>query len=157
MKRYLFMLYLFFLAAMFGTTLALGALSAPVIFHGNEFLPDPVLTHFTSGLLMTEIFLRFNALLWFTVVLVALVEGKAGFTLRHDPVRGMAALTVIATGLLYTLYFTREILAMQAVGPAMTASEAFASVHIGAEWDFKILSAALLVLFLRRFPASGDR
>ncbi|EAH7779714.1 DUF4149 domain-containing protein, partial [Campylobacter coli] len=49
---------LFLLAAMIGIELILGIVVAPVIFYPANLIGEGVLSHFQSGLMMTQIFIK---------------------------------------------------------------------------------------------------
>ncbi|MCD8545194.1 MAG: hypothetical protein LRY52_10250 [Sulfurospirillum cavolei] len=49
-------LYLMVLGVALGVEIAAGAFVAPVIFFPQKYLGEGVLTHFQSGILMTQVF-----------------------------------------------------------------------------------------------------
>ncbi|EAL7925103.1 DUF4149 domain-containing protein, partial [Campylobacter coli] len=56
---------LFLLAAMIGIELILGIVVTPVIFYPANLIGEGVLSHFQSGLMMTQIFIKMGYLLIF--------------------------------------------------------------------------------------------
>ncbi|MGB2553916.1 DUF4149 domain-containing protein, partial [Campylobacter sp. MOP51] len=56
-------LYLLLLAALIGIEISIGAFVAPTLFYPQSIIGDGILTHFQSGLLMTNIFVKFNYVL----------------------------------------------------------------------------------------------
>ncbi|WP_411648036.1 DUF4149 domain-containing protein, partial [Campylobacter coli] len=65
---------LFLLAAMIGIELILGIVVAPVIFYPANLIGEGVLSHFQSGLMMTQIFIKMGYLLIFVSIINLLFE-----------------------------------------------------------------------------------
>ncbi len=142
--------YLVFLGVLLGSTLALGALSAPVIFGANHYLEHTLLSRYESGQIMSEIFARYAVILKAGLVTVVLYEGWRLWLKESGMMLLMAVAGVLAAGGAFAFYYTPEILQAQALGEAATASAAFDQLHKGAEMSFKLLSFALgALLFLR--------
>ena len=148
MRRYIVIGYLVFLSVSIGIILTLGALVAPVMFHAHELISQP-LTHYSEGLIMQEIFSRTN------YIFMALAAAIFSYEL-YDYRKGqrqivilMAALMVLFTIAMFVFYYTPDIIALQQAG--QTQTDAFKSLHLGSELDFKIMLVSLLVLLLRRF------
>lgn len=137
------------LGAALGAGLFAGIVVAPVTFHTETWLGSEVLSHYQEGLIMTENFLRLSYLVNTLLVAVALYEGYKYKKFERDTATQVATFFVIATGLLFSQYYIPDILTMQMAGEAMTQSEAFINTHKGSEINFKIFSAALLVLMVR--------
>ena len=57
--------YLFLLGICIGSELAIGIFMAPVIFYPSQYIGEGVLSHYQSGQLMTQVFLKYNILLIF--------------------------------------------------------------------------------------------
>ncbi len=141
--------YLILLGATLGAGLFAGIVVAPVTFHTETWLGSEVLSHYQEGLIMTENFVRLSYLVNVVLVAVAFYEGYKYKKFERDTITQVATFFVIATGLLFSQYYIPDILTMQMAGEAMTQSEAFVNTHKGSEVNFKIFSAALLVLMVR--------
>ena len=61
-------IYVVMLGIAIGVEIAAGAFIAPVIFFPQKYLGEGVLTHFQSGILMTQVFLKTNMLLMIVAV-----------------------------------------------------------------------------------------
>ncbi|MCD8478315.1 MAG: DUF4149 domain-containing protein [Sulfurospirillum sp.] len=68
------LLYLGFLGIAIGVEIAAGALVAPIIFFPQKYLGEGVLTHFQSGILMTQVFLKMNILIGFVALYSIIYE-----------------------------------------------------------------------------------
>ena len=68
--------YLWCLGVMVGMELAAGIFVAPVIFFPQKLLGEGVLSHFQSGLLMTDIFVRMEMILLIFCI-VSFVDRKS--------------------------------------------------------------------------------
>ena len=66
--------YLFLLGICIGAELAIGIFMAPVIFYPSQYIGEGVLSHYQSGQLMTQVFLKYNILLIFISSLILLFE-----------------------------------------------------------------------------------
>jgi len=144
--------YLLCLGMMIGLELAAGAFVAPVIFFPQKLLGEGVLTHFQSGLLMTEIFLRMNFLLVFFSVISFLFE-LVTWILKaksSDKVSILFSVTALVLTTLFVYYYTPFIVAAQSLGEIETASEAFRAMHKQSEWVMKSLMMVQIGLFVRR-------
>ena len=144
------MIYLILLGITAGATLTVGALVAPVVFGANAYLASAHLDTFDAGLLMTQVFIRYNYLLAVTVGIVLVMEIRDYLRFNRDKWTVGLAFVVLFTGMMFLFYYTPYILQAQAMGPAATQTELFDNVHKGAELDHKILLAALLGLAGRR-------
>ena len=153
--------YIVLLATALGVTAALGAMVAPTIFRSELYLGAELLTHFQEGLLMTEIFRKYAVLMNTTAAAVVLREGYE-FAVRRNrdyPVQ-LGAVAVVASALLFTLYYTPQIIAAQALGPEATRTAAFQATHQASVVDFKILLAGLVLMLaglLRHLPMESRR
>ncbi|MBU0632260.1 DUF4149 domain-containing protein [bacterium] len=142
--------YLILLAASFGAILVLGVIVAPVIFHTDRLAVDLLIDHYNSGVIMSEIFLRFSYFIYFLALCVAVYEIVMYRMGQRDKTLFYSASTVIATSLMFSAVYVPKILELQAMGREATTSDTFSSIHIASEIDFKILAIALVVLFVRR-------
>ena len=150
-------IYLFLLAALIGIELALGAFVAPTIFFPQSFLGDGVLSHFQSGQLMTQIFLKYNKILMIITAISFIFEmvnfnnNKAqNFNYRFSTL--MLAVLNLILMVLFVLVFTDYIVEAQKNGAAATQTAEFAKIHKGSEWTMKLMIIAQTILFFMKFP-----
>ncbi len=137
--------YLMIIAATLGAILVLGIFTAPVVFN------SALLSHYEAGMIMAEIFRRFNYWLYFALFAIVLYEGYQFKTFKRDHIMSVTALVSIFAILMFNAVYTPRILQMQQEGEAVTQSDAFANVHLASEIDFKVLALALMILFIRRY------
>ncbi len=138
------------LGASFGAVIVLGAFVAPVIFHPNNILVDMTLDHYNSGIIMGEIFRRFSYWAYAIAIWVVLYEAISYKMGQRDAITFASATTVVFSSLMFSVVYSPKILAIQAIGPEATRSDTFENIHLASELDFKILSVALILLFVRR-------
>ncbi|BCD62407.1 hypothetical protein NitYY0826_C1283 [Nitratiruptor sp. YY08-26] len=150
MRRWIDIVYMMILGIGLGLVLTLGALVAPVIFHANDYLGTSLLSHYQMGLLMTAIFLKSNYVLNFIAALIILREGYGYKSFERDKIIIPAAATAVLMIFLFTLYYTKEIVALQALGEQVTQSETFINIHKASELDFGLLALSLTLLLGRR-------
>ncbi len=148
--RWIDTLYLMILGVTLGLVLTLGAIVAPVIFHANDYLGSALLSHYQMGLLMSAIFVKANVVLNSVAVVIIVREAYDYKLFIRDKIVIPAAGTAVLMIFLFTLYYTKQILTMQALGEAATLSEKFATVHKGSEIDFGLLALSLILLLGRR-------
>jgi len=144
--------YLLCLGMMIGLELAAGAFVAPVIFFPQKLLGEGVLSHFQSGLLMTEIFLRMNFLLLIFSLFSVLYELSVWIlkTKSSDKASILISLIALLLTILFVYYYTPFIIDTQSKGELVTASEGFRSMHKQSEWVMKGLMMVQIGLFVRR-------
>ena len=145
-------LYLMLLGIALGVEIAAGAFVAPVIFFPQKFLGEGILTHFQSGILMTQVFFKMNITIGFIALYSIIYEVQTAL-LRHKNYDTSALiisfLCVVATGL-FLFYYTPFIVEAQQLGADHTTTEAFASMHKQSEIVMKTLMGFQWLLFLRR-------
>jgi len=141
--------YLLVLGTTLGAVLVLGIIVAPVVFHTELLLFQP-LDHYNAGIVMGEIFHRFSYWAYFSAIAVVVYEVLQYRAQRRDKVAMISSFIVLFTLLLFAAVYSPKILAMQALGVQATQSDSFAALHMASEIDFKILAVALGVLFVRR-------
>ena len=144
-----FKLYLIMLGVSAGMILALGALSAPVVFHANDFLNESLLSHYQMGLIMSEIFDRFSYILLVVTIFIAMFEWRS-FWYERDKYTSMIVFIFLSTSFLFMFYYLPDILKMQALGEEATQTKAFLGMHMGSELAFQVVLFALLALLFRR-------
>lgn len=150
-KKYFFTIYMLLIGASAGAILALGAFSAPVIFHVNDYVSGISLSAVESGMIMTQLFLKLNYLLEvlavymivFEMVGFFIVKERAGFTF-------FLGVLIVGAIFLFTRYFTPIIINAQEGGMPAVGSAEFQRVHLYSEVDFKFLMAALVIMFIHR-------
>ena len=142
--------YLILLASSFGAVMVLGIVVAAVIFHADTLAVDILIDRYNSGVIMSEIFLRFSYFIYFLAFCVALYETAMYKTGQRDKIALISAFFVITTSLMFSAVYVPKILELQAMGREATGSDTFESLHMASEIDFKILAVALVVLFVRR-------
>lgn len=150
--RSIMVVYLLCLGVIIGVELAAGAFVAPVIFFPQKFLGDGVLSHFNSGMLMTEIFLRMN----FLLLLFSLISFSFELGLwiskakNSDKVAILFTVITLVLTTLFVYYYTPFIVDAQSLGELATTSEAFYKMHKQSEWVMKGLMMVQIGLFVRR-------
>jgi hypothetical protein len=149
-KQWAVTLYLLLVAMALGGVLTLGIFVAATIFHSDSYLAGALLDHYNEGVLMAEIFRRFSYVVYFIALAVFVFEANEFKHGRRDNYALASSFVVIAASLMFSGVYTPKILEMQALGAEATQSEAFNALHMASEIDFKILAAALAVLFIRR-------
>lgn len=150
-------LYLLCLGTIIGGIIACGALVAPVIFNASQYLAaieiaDPSgITRYASGILMTEIFARFNYLLNAMAIFILVYELLA-FNISSKKSLFLLGIGIFSVVLifLFTMYYTPAIIAAQVDGAAATATDEFGSLHTQSEMIFQILLISLSASFLWR-------
>lgn len=141
--------YLLLLGMSAGAVLILGAFVAAVVFHSEMYLSVPLLSRYEEGKIMGEIFRRFTYWGYFMTVVIAVYEVSRYKVMQIDKISILSALGAIGTLLLFSAVYTPKILEYQARG-AEAIDASFEALHKASEIDFKILLAALLILFFRR-------
>ena len=150
-------IYFLLLAAVIGTELTLGILVAPVIFFPQNIIGEGVLTHFMSGQMMTQIFLKFNYILLFVSAFVAVSElfdlrKKLAFSLKFSTF--MLSILSLALALCFVFIFTPFIVHAQSLGAEATQTAEFAQMHAASEWTMKLMLFAQFALFFIKFKTA---
>lgn len=145
-KKQLEIFYMFVLLITLGAVLTSGIFVASTIFNSSSVFGLKLLSHYQEGLLMTEIFLKLNYLIHFCIFLILLFELYRFKSFDRDNVLLVAMIIAVFSGLLFTQYYTPDILAMQTQGAEATQSAAFEAVHKGSEFAFKLFAVALGIL-----------
>ncbi|RAX54971.1 hypothetical protein CCY99_02195 [Helicobacter sp. 16-1353] len=142
--------YNWILGLSIGAIIASGAFVAPVIFRASNFGVELDLAQ--SGILMTAIFLKLNALLLFVAFIIAVYEI---FSLRlSSHTRIQKAILFVSGGisvvciLLFALYYTPFILESQELGTIATSE--FNAMHKQSEFVFNVLFFALSINLIYR-------
>ncbi|MBD3793449.1 MAG: DUF4149 domain-containing protein [Campylobacterales bacterium] len=146
--RIMTMSYIITLGIALGAGLYAGIVVAPTIFHSELLLGSELLSNYQEGLLMTANFQKLAYLVNFAVVFVVLYEAIKWKNFESDKWSVIAAFLMIASGLLFTSYYTPDIITMQQAKEAMTQSEAFKNTHLASEIDFKLFAFSTLALLI---------
>ena len=147
----LMVVYLAMLGIAIGVEIAAGAFIAPVIFFPQKYLGDGVLSHFQSGILMTQVFLKTNMLLSI-VALYSLIFEITSWVKKNknDIFSTICALLGVGLSAVFVFYHTPFIVEAQAQGALATATEAFNTMHKQSEVVMKSLMVIQLSLLFRR-------
>jgi len=81
--RSFMVIYLVMLGIAMGVEIAAGAFIAPVIFFPQKYLGEGVLSHFQSGILMTQVFLKMNLVIGFAALYSIIYEVEV-FMMRKN-------------------------------------------------------------------------
>lgn len=149
--RSIMVIYLVMLGIAIGVEIAAGAFIAPVIFFPQNYLGEGVLTHFQSGILMTQVFLKMNLVIGFVALFSIIYEVQVWMMFKNYDFLSflLSIVIVVATGL-FLFYYTPFIVHAQQLGSADTTTELFAKMHKQSEWVMKALMVAQFGLFVRR-------
>lgn len=148
LDRGLSVLYLLILGAIIGAVGLAGMAAAPVIFHAGNYLPEATLSLLDSGRLMTEIFVRLNALVVAGIVLIVLHEAYRLFMQNRSSgiVYALSAVVVVC-GALFVWYYTPYVVEAQQSGLEGVTTEKFDQMHRQSEMVFKVMFVAVIALF----------
>jgi len=150
MKSFM-VIYLAMLGVAIGIEIAAGAFIAPVIFFPQKYLGDGVLTHFQSGILMTQVFLKMNLVIGFITLYSIIYEVQVWMMCKnYDFLSFILSLVMVVTTGLFLFYYTPFIVHAQQLGALETTTEAFANMHKQSEWVMKLLMVTQFGLFIRR-------
>ncbi|MGH2328095.1 DUF4149 domain-containing protein [Campylobacter taeniopygiae] len=146
---------LFLLAAMIGIELILGIVVAPVIFYPQNFIGDGILSHYQSGILMTQIFIKMGYLLLIVSIINILFEifsyfrEKFNFKIKFSKL--ILSLIILILSLVFVFYFTEQIISMQKLGEQATTSAEFTGIHSASEITLKIILVSQIFLYFLSF------
>lgn len=135
----------FLLAGIIFVELFIGIVVAPIIFFPSSIIGDGVLSHFQSGLLMTQVFVKFNYLLLFVSFFNIFYEI---FTNKLASFRVIFSFLIVILALLFVFYYTQNVLNMQELG--ITNSDEFNTNHKQSEILFKVMVALQFILFFTK-------
>lgn len=137
----------FLLAGVIFVELFLGIVVAPIIFFPSEIIGDGVLSHFQSGLLMTQIFIKFNYLLLFVSVFSVFYEL---FNNKLLSFRVILSVLILICACVFVFYYTDKILDFQALGESVIANSDFQKYHKHSEIIFKLMAILQSILFFTK-------
>ncbi|MBT0879298.1 DUF4149 domain-containing protein [Campylobacter sp. RM12654] len=135
----------FLLAGIIFVELFIGIVVAPIIFYPSAIIGDGILSHFQSGLLMTQVFVKFNYLLLFVSFLNIIYESISNKLFSLKPI---LSLIILILALVFVFYHTANVLDMQALG--ITDSKDFNDNHKQSEMIFKVMVILQLILFFTK-------
>ncbi|MCI7363915.1 MAG: DUF4149 domain-containing protein [Campylobacter lanienae] len=145
--------YLFLLGICIGSELAIGIFMAPVIFYPSQYIGEGVLSHYQSGQLMTQVFLKYNILLIFIsslILLFEIVNLKGSESFNYKISAFFLSLIISLLAMSFVFYFTPYILQAQKIGAEATATAEFISMHKASEFVMKAMLLAQVALFFIR-------
>ncbi|NCD13437.1 MAG: DUF4149 domain-containing protein [Epsilonproteobacteria bacterium] len=145
------LLYLGLLGIAIGVEIAAGALVAPIIFFPQKYLGEGVLSHFQSGILMTQVFLKMNILIGFVALYSIIYEVQVMMVRKNNDFFSLIlSLSILIFTGLFLFYYTPFIVHAQRLGTEYTVTQAFSTMHKQSEWAIKVLMLTQVVLFIRR-------
>lgn len=145
--------YLFLLGICIGAELAIGIFMAPVIFYPSQYIGEGVLSHYQSGQLMTQVFLKYNILLIFIsslILLFEIVNLKGSESFNYKISAFFLSLIIALLAMSFVFYFTPYIIQAQKIGAEATATAEFISMHKASEFVMKAMLLAQVALFFIR-------
>ncbi len=151
MQRSVSMVYFLILGTIIGVELAAGALLAPVIFYPSAYIGEGVLSHFQSGVLMTQIFLKLNIILFASVIIAWAYEVYMLKFGTKDIISFFFVIFISICAYMFIFYFTPYMVEAQQHGEQAIKTKEFAAIHQASEIDMKVLMMLQVTLFFRRF------
>ncbi len=148
-------IHLFLLAAMIGVELILGVVVAPVVFYPQSLIGENVLSHFQSGLMMSDIFVKMGYVLLAAALFNALYElinffkKEEKFQLRFS--KFALSIIILILALFFVFYFTAYILEAQKMGESVIKTTEFQSMHEASEVVIKIIVCMQIFLYFLSF------
>ena len=145
--------YLFLLGICIGSELAIGIFMVPVIFYPSQYIGEGVLSHYQSGQLMTQVFLKYNILLIFIsslILLFEIVNLKDSESFNYKISAFFLSLIIALLAMSFVFYFTPYIHQAQQIGAEATATAEFLSMHKASEFVMKAMLLAQVALFFIR-------
>lgn len=143
--------YMTLLGLALGVELAAGAFIAPVIFFPQKYLGEGVLTHYQSGILMTQVFLKTNMLLCIVGLFAFCSEISAWIRKKyHDVFSTICMIGILLLTSIFVFYHTPFIVEAQQQGAHATITEAFNAIHKQSEFVMKSLMVLQISLLFRR-------
>lgn len=148
-------IHLFLLAAMIGVELILGVVVAPVIFYPQSLIGENVLSHFQSGLMMSDIFVKMGyvllAVAFFNALyeLINFLKKEEKFQLRFS--KFALSIIILTLALFFVFYFTAYILEAQKMGESAIKTAEFQSMHEASEVVIKIIVCMQIFLYFLSF------
>ncbi|MBM0637000.1 DUF4149 domain-containing protein [Campylobacter sp. VicNov18] len=146
---------LFLLAAMIGIEAVLGIVVAPIVFYPHDLIGNGVLSHFQSGLIMTQIFVKMGYLIIGVSVVNCLFESysfrKDKFSFKIKFSKLLLSILILILSLVFVFYFTHTIIELQSLGEKITQDRQFVSIHNASERVIKIILILQVVLYFFNF------
>lgn len=149
MKRVIDLIYLILLGASIGGILTLGIIMTSTIFHSAEYI-GPLLSHYQEGQIMSGGFDKFSYFLTLMFFVIMFYEMYSYKILQRDRIVMISAfISLFSIGLFVGVY-TPKILELQSLGQEATHSPEFEAMHLGSEFDAKVMVFSLIILMGRR-------
>ncbi len=148
-------LYILILGIALGAGIFAGAMTAPVVFHANDYIPGGTLNHYQMGSLMSELFARLNILLILSLVAILIEEVRKVVMKERSGFESLSAIVMLISGTLFAFYYVPAILGLQAQGPEATVTEEFANLHDASELWFKVYALFATVVIVKRLLAKN--
>lgn len=148
-------IYLFLLAMVIGIEVSIGVFLAPTIFFPQNIIGEGFLSHFQSGQLMTNVFVKYNYVLIVVSVIGFIYESinlKFDTSFYKKISSFLLSFIVLVLALAFVFYFTDYILQAQKLGAEATQNEQFAKIHSASELVMKIMMISQILLFFIKFP-----
>lgn len=156
MSKSFLSVYIVLVGMALGVELCAGAFVAPIIFFPSGYLGEGVLTHFQSGILMTQVFLKSNMLLGLVAFYGIVFEVIAWITKQNKDVLSLSlSFSGFILTVLFLFYYTPFIVDAQRA--LTTESEVFFKMHKESELVMKSLMMVQLVLMFRRVWLIGQK
>lgn len=152
-QKHLDFLFFILTAFIFSSTLILGAIVAPVVFHSGEFISSVSLSRFENGQLMSEIFRRFSIVLNIAVLIIIIYEALNYKKFLQSGFYMIAFAVLIVSALLFSFYFTPIILGLLGSGTQVINQNitAFETLHKASEIDFSVLMFSSFAMFALKY------
>ena len=149
----MFKVNILLLGFIIGVELSLGLMVAPVIFNANTYLKENILNLLQSGILMSEIFVKFGYVLLFVCIFNFLYElfnlFKQNEKIKIKISKFLLSSIVLALSLLFVFYFMTYILQNQTLDSI--SSKEFYAMHSASEVSVKIMLLCQIFLFFLSF------
>lgn len=142
-------LYIFLLSFMLSGILLLGIIVAPIIFQSNLYI-EPQLSRIENGLLMSQIFFRFNYILVIGSILSLIYE----FYYNKKLLNRVITIVNLSLVSIFAFYFTPYIIES---AKTTNITEKFELIHKLSELDFKLLAVLLMILLFKNLGVNSDR
>lgn len=138
-------IYQFLLAGIIGIEFVLGIIVAPAIFFPKF---DGVLTHFQSGIIMSEIFSKFSYIL-LAISAICLLYDLLSTQGKYFRITLSTAVMILSA--IFVFYFCFHILQAQMFGESATLTPDFKKLHTWSEYTLKAILILQILLFFTPF------
>lgn len=132
-------IYIYITSLIAGGIICIGVFVAPSVFYSL----DSNITNFQSGIIMSNIFIKWSFVLNFLAIIILLYEILNIFFKRYSSL--FISLIMFVCIILFNFYYLPHILQIQTLGELATQSAEFNMYHKQSELVFKILFISLSV------------